>query len=453
MEFSDFFSQQAFSLGGQSVQLGQLVAVLGGLLLISLLAYFLYAQWLNQFFERETVIQHQRRRIRRFVFISLVWLALLCITLGLGLDFSLHNEGLLARIKLSTLIQALLIFSVARLLDKFFSVVLTARYQKRRRQQIQEGIYQYQGRGSDIKVGRIVQPIVYVLAISFIVQELGVNYRIPAPWIKDAANYPTVNTFLSAALILLITRLVVWVVTEIFLYPYYRRREINAGSQYAINRLLSYFLLVIAIFAAIQYIGINLTLLWGGAAALLVGVGLGLQQTFNDLVSGIILLFERTVEIGDMVEVGVLIGTVRKIGVRTSLVETRDNISVIVPNSKLVGENVINWSHFDAKARFLVTVGVAYGSDTTLVKEILSSVVKRHKKVLDFPSPFVRFKNFGDSSLDFEIHFWSREFNQIEDVKSDLRFDIDQRFREANITIPFPQRDVWIRKEGDDSNT
>ena len=452
MEFSDFFSQQLFTIAGRDIELGQLVSVLGGLLLIAILAYFLYAKWLGQFFTREEVPQSQQRKMRRFIFISLVWLAVLCIIMGLGLDFALHDEGILARVKLSTLVQALLIFSVARLLDKYFIVVLTRRYQKRRRQQIEEGIYQYQGRGSDIKVGRIVQPIVYVLAISFIIQELGINYRIPAPWIKDSANYPSINTFLSAALILLITRLVVWIVTEIFLYPYYKRRAVNAGSQYAINRLLSYFLLVIAILAAIQYIGINLTLLWGGAAALLVGVGLGLQQTFNDLISGIILLFERTVEIGDMVEVGTLIGTVRKIGVRTSLVETRDNISVIVPNSKLVGEKVINWSHFDAKARFMVSVGVAYGSDTAAVKDILLTVAKENKKVLDYPSPLVRFKNFGDSSLDFEIHFWSREFDHIEDVMSDLRFAIDQKFREANISIPFPQRDIWIRKDSDTSS-
>jgi len=190
-----------------------------------------------------------------------------------------------------------------------------------------------------------------------------------------------------------------------------------------------------------------MTVLWGGAAALLVGLGLGLQQTFNDFFSGIILLFERTVELGDVLEVDGTVGTVKLIGLRTSILETRDNITVVVPNSKLVTNNVTNWSHFDKKVRFQVNVGVAYGSDTKLVKELLLKVAMENTAVLEQPSPFVRFTNFGDSSLDFELHFYSREFIDIEDVKSDLRFEIDTFFRENNVDIPFPQRTIWMGKK------
>ena len=448
MGFSEFFNQIVFTIRGEDIRLSQLVLVVVSVLILAALGYFLRTRWINRLLTKEDTPNSTQQSISLNTILVLSLLSLLIVVLGLGIDFPLREEGVLSHIKLSTLIQALLIYFVDRLVDLVLSAVLARRYQQRRQQEIDEGIYRYQGRrGSEVKVSRIVQPIVYVLALSFIIQEFNIDAAINVPWTKDAANDPTVNTILSAILILLFTRLAIWVITEIILHPYYKRRSINVGSQFAINRLLTYFLFVAAVLAVLQYVGLNLTVIWGGAAALLVGVGLGLQQTFNDLISGIILLFERTVEIGDVVEIGTLIGTVKKIGVRTSLVESRDNISVIVPNSKLVGDNVINWSHFDMKARFQVAVGVAYGSDTALVKEILAKVAAEHKKVLKYPSSFVRFTNFGDSSLDFELHFWSRELERIEDVKSDLRFAIDREFREANISIPFPQRDVWMRKE------
>ena len=118
---------------------------------------------------------------------------------------------------------------------------------------------------------------------------------------------------------------------------------------------------------------------------------------------------------------------------------------MVVPNSKLVNDNVINWSHYSNRVRFEVTVGVAYGSDTALVKEILLSVVNDHDDVMPYPIPFVRFNDFGDSALLFTVYFFSRNFMFIENVKSDIRFEIDKRFRANHITIPFPQRDVWFK--------
>ena len=151
-------------------------------------------------------------------------------------------------------------------------------------------------------------------------------------------------------------------------------------------------------------------------------------------------------EVGDVVEVGGLVGTVRRIGLRTSQVQTLDNLTVIVPNSKLVTNTVTNWSHTDYLARFSVKVGVAYGSDTEKVQALLLEVAKEHDKILNFPSPFVRFIDFGDSALSFELFFWSSELVPIENIKSDLRFGIDKKFREHTVEIPFPQRDIWIKK-------
>jgi small-conductance mechanosensitive channel len=234
---------------------------------------------------------------------------------------------------------------------------------------------------------------------------------------------------------------------NIFLDSFYRNKKMNIGSQYAFNQLLKYIIFTVATLYILDTVGVKLTVIWGGAAALLIGAGFGLQQTFNDFFSGILLLFERTVEVGDVVQLADgLIGTVRKIGLRTSFVQTFDDRTVIVPNSQLVVNDVINFSHTDEKARFVVAVGVAYGSDTELVKQLLFEAAKVHDKVIKFPVPFVRFVDFGDSSLNFELHFWSRELVRIDDVRSDLRFKIDQLFREHDIVIPFPQRDVWFKK-------
>ena len=293
-----------------------------------------------------------------------------------------------------------------------------------------------------------MQYVVYVLALLFIVQAFEINPRFftypPAKGQSEGTPFTLVN-ILNALFILLTARLIIWIMIQLILKNYYKSKNINLGSQYAINQLLQYFVYVIATLMALEALGFSLTVLWGGAAALLVGIGLGLQETFKDLFSGIIMLFERRIEVGDVVEVDGLVGTVRRIGVRTSLVATRDNITVIVPNSKLIIEKVVNWSHNDNKARFFVQVGVAYGSDTELVKKILLNVARENAFVLRHPPPFVRFVDFGDSSLDFQIHFWSHEFIRIEDVKSDMRFEIDRLFRENKVTIPFPQRDVWMR--------
>lgn len=447
MDIKEFWYQVIFEIGKKEIFLGQLIAVGLGLVLLYILAYLLNKRWLERFFTFEKTKENDQKKIRRISFICIGLIAALVVVLGLGLDVSVsqNDTNPLFKLKVSTILQAILIYFIARLIDEVLSGLLTHRYEQRRNQQIEEGIYKYEGRGKGVKVGHIVQPIVYLLAATFIVQELNITWGLPMPW-QDGEPL-RINTVLTAILILLFTRLFLWILTEIILYPFYRQNKINAGSQYAINKLLTYFIIVFAVVATLQFLGINLTVLLGGAAALLVGVGLGLQQTFNDLTCGIILLFERTVEVGDIVDMNGLVGTVKKIGIRTSLVETRESVSVIVPNSKLVAENVVNWSHFDAKARFSISVGVAYGTDTEVVKNALLEVASQHEKIIRRPNPEVRFVNFGDSSLDFELLFWSRDLVLIERTKSDIRFAVDKRFREENISIPFPQRDIWVRKE------
>ncbi len=258
-------------------------------------------------------------------------------------------------------------------------------------------------------------------------------------------EFPLIN-LLYAIIILLIFRVLFWAIGKVILPPLFKRRKIDIGSQFAITQILKYFMYVIAILMAIQSLGIHLTVVWGGAAALAVGVGLGLQQTFNDLASGLILLFEGSVEVGDVVNIGGIIGSVYKIGLRTSKIITRENSVMVIPNSKLVTESTINWSHNDDKMRYGIKVGVAYGTDARLVKRVLLEVVEKHSKVLRNPAPFVWFQDFGDSALQFELFYWSKEFMTEHQIKSDLRFAINESFLNYKIEIPFPQNDVWLRQ-------
>jgi small-conductance mechanosensitive channel len=251
------------------------------------------------------------------------------------------------------------------------------------------------------------------------------------------------ENFVFAILVMMFFILLYFVVRKFLINPYLRRKKVEEGRRYAFNQLIKYSFYILGFLFAVQTAGFKLSVLWAAGAALLVGIGLGLQQTFNDFASGIILLMEGSVQKGDWIEVGNTVGEVKRIGLRTSLITTRRNISIIVPNSKITIDNVINLSHDNDKVRHSVTVGVAYGSDLQLVKKVLLECASRHSKVS--PGAFVRVIEFNNSSIDFELLFWSDEYMQIEDVRSDLRFMIDNGFRKYHITIPFPQQDLYIK--------
>lgn len=225
-----------------------------------------------------------------------------------------------------------------------------------------------------------------------------------------------------------------------------RREDPTDGKALALIQIGKYIIFLLAILLSIRSIGVDITPVLLGSSALFVGLGFGLQDAFKDFISGLILLFEGDMIIGDIIEFenGIL-GTVKEIKLRTSKVRTRDGIVIFVPNSQLTNNRVINWTNSNVLTRFHVSVGVAYGSDTAMVEKILLEVAKEDEAVNMKIKPFVRFLDFGDSSLDFEIHFWSKEVWRIEFVKSRMRFAIDQKFRENNVTIPFPQRDLHVK--------
>lgn len=442
MELSELFSRELFMLWGFSITLGRVIFLVLSLLVILATYSLITKRWLPSYFTKEEVPEEKQAKIKRNLGLSYLLFTLMVLLQLSGIDYPLFTYGSADNLHpfyTSTVLQAFLIFQVAQLLDWIFSEVLVHRYIIHQRED--------KDKKTDNSLAanpprQLVQPIMYISAFILILGQLNLNY----PSFQAFGKSITLINILVAVLILFITRLLAWVVTQLVLFGYYRKKEINVGTQYAINQLLKYVLYIFAVLLSLEFMDIKLSIVLGGAAALLVGIGLGLQQTFNDLVCGIILLFERSVEVGDILEVDGMVGRVKRIGVRTSLVESLNNITVIVPNSKLVGEKVINWSHFQNRVRYKINIGVAYGSDTQLVKKLLLEVAVAHPKVMKRPGPFVRFADFGDSALDFELFFWSKEMAAIDDVKSDMRFEIDRLFREGKVEIPFPQRDVWLRK-------
>jgi len=253
----------------------------------------------------------------------------------------------------------------------------------------------------------------------------------------------TVSNIVAFSFVLIITNLIRILFKRLILKS--KNNHIEEYKKYSLYRLLAYFIWTLGIVIGLEAAGISVTILLAGSAALLVGVGLGLQQTFNDLVSGLILLFEGSIKLNDVVVVDGQYGQIIEIGLRTSKIETRDNIIMIIPNSKFITENVTNWSYNNKITRFHVNVSVAYGSDLELVKSLLIEVAKDHPDVLHDPKPMVEFNNFGDSGLIFNLFFWTENAFESRIIQSNLRFKIDKIFRENNITIPFPQRDLHIK--------
>ncbi len=231
-----------------------------------------------------------------------------------------------------------------------------------------------------------------------------------------------------------------------FFKRYIKKQEVERRSYWSVYLILRYVVWVIIIILLLESSGLKISVLLASITALLVGVGFGIQQLFSDIASGIVLLVERNLQINDIIQLqDGTVGKVIHIGLRTSKLKTRDDIILVVPNSKFVNEKIINWSQIDYNTRFSVDVGVAYGSDTKLVTQILLDCATQNKHISNKPKPFVRFSNFGDSALEFQIFFWVRETFYVENIKSEMRYAIDDEFRKNNVQIPFPQRDVHIK--------
>jgi small-conductance mechanosensitive channel len=223
------------------------------------------------------------------------------------------------------------------------------------------------------------------------------------------------------------------------------RLPAGRGVGYALTTTVHYAVLLLGFLLAISAAGVDLNKVSLLAGAFGVGIGFGLQNVVNNFVSGLILLYERPVQLGDMVEVGGITGQVKRIGIRSSTIRTAQGAEVIVPNADLISNRVVNWTFSDRRRRIEVKVGVAYGTDPERVLALLEGVARGHPDVLEEPAPQALFIGFGESSLDFELYAWSAAFDTAGSTQSELAIGVNRALGEAGIEIPFPQRDLHLR--------
>jgi small-conductance mechanosensitive channel len=284
----------------------------------------------------------------------------------------------------------------------------------------------------------VYESVLYV----FVSIKNGLTYR----FTLAEGRYTTPFKMLIAILVLVAAFIFTRYLKNVLQTKVYEKAQLEQGARHAISSGVTYSIIVVAALIGLNIAGIPLKSLTIFAGAFGIGLGFGMQNIINNLVSGIIIFFEKPIKIGDVITLDKeLAGKVEKISIRSTMINTFDRKTVVVPNSKFLESNVVNWVHGgDMLLRSKIVVGVAYGSDTELVKNCLLSVVGSHPDVKKYPAPIVRFAEFGDSSLNFELYFWAHIQDRWMAI-SDLNFAIDKIFRENNIEIPFPQRDLHIR--------
>lgn len=249
-----------------------------------------------------------------------------------------------------------------------------------------------------------------------------------------------IRLFLSLSLVVLVFIFSRWI-RRILSQKILTKTKLDLGMRESISTITQYIVLVLGLVIALQSIGIDLTALHVLAGALGVGIGFGLQTIANNFISGLIIMFQRPIKLGDRIQVDDVSGKVVQIGSRGTTVLTNDNIAIIVPNSDFMTKNVINWSYGDEKVRFRIPIGVSYDSDIDLVDKVLLQIADEHPGVMKQPAPKVCFRSFGDSSLNFELWVWTEEYVQRKGYfVSTINYSILKGFRENNIEIPFPQR-------------
>ena len=291
-------------------------------------------------------------------------------------------------------------------------------------------------------------PTIFSLATLIFFTVTAVNAAgVPLAWNRPlpGISLTLVQIFLLVALLLG----VFWVSarTKSFLF---NTLLVNSGLdrslQYAISQIVSNIVLVVGVFIVLDNTGIHLGTLAVFAGAVGVGIGFGLQNIASNFISGLVILAERPITIGDRVEVAGITGQVQQIRARSTVILTNDNITMIVPNTKFIDSPVTNWTYGDPRVRFRIPIGVAYGSDLEKVRNALLEVARENSHVLPQPAPTVFLETFGESSINLELVVWSKEMSyRPRSFRSDLNFAIAQKLREAGIEIPWPQRDLHFR--------
>jgi small-conductance mechanosensitive channel len=299
----------------------------------------------------------------------------------------------------------------------------------------------------DVNLIAILTTILSVAAVAFFTMNAINAAGIPLSW-----NAPLPGVTLSLFQIFLLIALLIavfWISsrTKRFLFNRFLAKSgLDRSLQYAIAQIVSNIVLIVGIFIVLDNAGIHLGALTVFAGAVGVGVGFGLQNIASNFISGLVILAERPITVGDRVEVAGIAGQVQHIRARSTVIVTNDNITMIVPNTKFIDSPVTNWTYGDPRVRFRLPVGVAYGSDVKKVREALLAAASENANTLKDPAPSVFLEKFGENSIDFELVVWSSEMSyRPRRYRSDLNFAMEQKLSEAGIEIAFPQRDLHIR--------
>ncbi|MEP2056581.1 mechanosensitive ion channel family protein [Maribacter litoralis] len=254
----------------------------------------------------------------------------------------------------------------------------------------------------------------------------------------------TVGLLLLLTVAFLLTSTILQAIRRFFT----RKMEVDDKLKFiSIFKFIKYLVYVVVILFTMSAAGIDITILITASAALFVGLGLALQEIFQDIIGGIFIIVDKSLRVGDIIEIDDKVGKVFEIKLRTTRAITRDDKVIIIPNHKFISDIVYNYTQNHKTTRELVRIGVAYGSDVDLVTKILLDVVKSQRSILKSPKPFVIFEDFGDSALLFAVNFYISDSFTDPKIKSEIRYKIDAEFRKHNISIPFPQRDVHLYQQ------
>jgi len=256
----------------------------------------------------------------------------------------------------------------------------------------------------------------------------------------------TTKTFLLLVLSLFLLFYVSSKIRKVLVHKIFPRYDLDIGVSQSIATIVRYLLIVIGLIIIFQTTGIDLSAIGLLVGALGVGIGFGLQSITNNFISGLIILFERPIKVGDRIEIDDLAGNIVDISARATTIITNDNIAVIVPNSDFINTRVINWSHNNRRIRLNFPVGVSYNEDPEKIRNLLTEVANANPGVLSSPKPYILFEGFGDSSLDFKMLVWTTEYiDRPKILRSELYYEIFAKFKEHNVEIPFPQRDIHLK--------
>lgn len=258
----------------------------------------------------------------------------------------------------------------------------------------------------------------------------------------------TIHGLINAGIIVVVVILLLFTIKK----GLDRISTLDVGKKYSLNRLINYGVWLFTIVILLQNFGLNLSVILAGSAALLVGIGLGLQNVFSDFFSGLVILLDSSVKVGDIINLGGMVCQVKEIKMRTTCVITRDDKIIILPNSQLTRQQLINWSHNTQVSRFDVSVGASYKADVETVCRLMIEAAKMQPEVLPHPNPFVRLNEFEAHAVHYTVYFWCNNLFRVENIKSDIRKNIFRLFKQNNIDIPLPQRVIHYAENNDKKN-